>query len=589
MVSDKFINGNPVSNTSVPASAEQPPGGLPGSTKEEMDAALEDLNSNKERWARLDIDQKIAILDEIADDFQHVEVDWVEAGMRAKGHERESFGEGEEWFYIYFVYNLLRVLKNSLQDIKRYGRPRIPGGLSTLENGQVAAHVFPQTFFDRLLLIGTSAEIYMQPGVTKEQVLQEQACFYRQENPPGAVTLVLGGGNAPFLVPGDFLYKLYIEGHVVALKMNPANENLGPIIEKGFQSLISRGFLRVLYGGAEQGAYLSSHPHVDELHMTGSHHTYEAIVFGTGDEGRQRKEENNPINNRRFTAELGNITPVIVVPGDWTGKEVRAQALKIATWLVYNAGFACPTPRLIVQWEKWHLREALNQAISEVFARVSCRNAYYPGSQQIHARFLAAHPEAELFGGEPQDQLPWTFIPGVDSSNTDDIVFNQEPFCSLISETGIKGGTAAEFLSNAVSFLNEHVWGTLAASIVVHPRTMRDPVMNSAVERTVEHLRYGMVAINQYMPISYLTGTTTWGSYPGNQRNNIQSGTGITNNFLMFAHPQKSVLRTPFSIPFDPFSAENTRAHEFGRKAAGLGTKQSYWKLPSILWSILRG
>ena len=589
MTSDQSSNSGLATRIAVPNSKVERITTITPSTKEEMDAALDALKSKKKQWARLSIDEKITILDEIIGDFQTVEAEWVSVSLQAKGYEKNSFGEGEEWFFIFFIYNLIRVLKNSLQDIKREGRPRIPGGLSTRPNGQVVAHVYPQTLFDRLLLIGSRAEVWMQPGISAEEVIHGQAAFYQQNDPPGVITLVLGAGNAPFLVPGDFLYKLYVEGHVIALKMNPANEYLGPILEKGFQSLISRGYLRVLYGGAEQGAYLSNHPEVDELHMTGSHHTYEAIVFGPGVEGKQRKAANDPILTKRFTSELGNITPVIVVPGDWSAADVRSQALKIATWLVYNSGFACPTPRLIVQWGKWHLRDVLNQAISEVFSRVSSRNAYYPGSHAIHEKFITAHPEAQQYGGVPEGHLPWTFIPGVDPNNHDDIVFQTEPFCSLISETPIEGDTIAEFLSNAVSFLNERVWGTLAASIVVHPKSMRDPEVKHGVERVIADLHYGIVSINQYAAISYSTGTTTWGSYPGNDPSDIQSGQGVTNNYLMFAHPQKSVLWTPFSIPFDPFSALNKRAVEFGKKAAALRTKQPYWKIPGIYWSVVRG
>jgi acyl-CoA reductase-like NAD-dependent aldehyde dehydrogenase len=588
MVSGKSSNSGSSTSSAVQISITERITRISPSTQEEMDAAIDTLQSKKTAWARLSIDEKIRILDELVRDFQSVDAEWVAAGMQAKGYQQNTFGEGEEWFFIFFIYNLLRVLKDSLQDIKRYGRPRIPGGLSTRADGQVIARVFPQTLFDRLLLIGSKAEIWMQPGVSEEEVLHGQASFYQQKDPLGVVTLLLGAGNAPFLVPGDFLYKLYVEGHVIALKMNPANEYLGPIVEKGFQALISRGYLRVLYGGAQQGAYLSSHPGVDELHMTGSHHTYEAIVFGPGEEGKQRIAANNPILKKRFTSELGNITPVIIVPGDWSDAEVKAQGVKIATWLVYNAGFACPTPRLIVQWKKWPLREALNQAIGEVFTRVSSRNAFYPGSHAIHEQFIAAHPEAKQYGDKLEGRLPWTFIPGVDANKTDDIVFQTEPFCSLISETAIEGDTVAEFLTNAVSFLNENVWGTLAASMVVHPKTMRDPEAKKGVEQAVADLHYGIISINQYAAISYATGVTTWGSYPGNTANNIQSGQGVTNNYLMFAHPQKSVLWTPFSVPFDPFSALNERAAEFGKKVAGLKAKQAYWKLPGIYGSVIR-
>ena len=142
METNKNTNRNTVIEPSVRTGMRDPASGFPASSKEEMDSALETLTSNKEKWALLEIDEKIAILDEIAVDFQTVEQDWVDSGMRAKGHDPGSFGEGEEWFYIYFIYNLIRVLKKSLQDIKRDGRPKIPGGLSTLPNGQVVAHVF---------------------------------------------------------------------------------------------------------------------------------------------------------------------------------------------------------------------------------------------------------------------------------------------------------------------------------------------------------------------------------------------------------------------------------------------------------------
>ncbi len=89
----------------------------------------------------------------------------------------------------------------------------------------------------------------------------------------------------------DALYKLFVEDQVVLFKTHPANVYLGPLLEEGFRPLVERGFLRVVYGGAEEGAYLCAHAGVDEIHITGSDRTYEAIVFGAGEEGRRRKEQ----------------------------------------------------------------------------------------------------------------------------------------------------------------------------------------------------------------------------------------------------------------------------------------------------------
>ena len=158
----------------------------------------------------------------------------------------------------------------------------------------------------------------MQPGVSVEEMYDSQARFYRDGGDGGKVTLVLGAGNVSMLVPSDFLYKLFVEGQVVILKLNPVNTYLGPVLNAGFRSLIEGGYLRIVYGGVEEGSYLCHHAAVDEIHMTGSDKTYEDIVFGSGVEGARRKAAHEPLIQKRFTAELGNVTPVIVLPGPWS-------------------------------------------------------------------------------------------------------------------------------------------------------------------------------------------------------------------------------------------------------------------------------
>jgi len=107
--------------------------------------------------------------------------------------------------------------------------------------------------------------------------------------------------------------------------------------------LIERGFFRVVYGGITEGNYLCNHPAVDEIHLTGSDKTFESIVFGSGPEGARRKAQKNPLISKPVTGELGNITPVIIVPGPWSESDIRKQAEKVTTWLTYNAGCNCLT------------------------------------------------------------------------------------------------------------------------------------------------------------------------------------------------------------------------------------------------------
>ncbi|MFN2142293.1 MAG: aldehyde dehydrogenase family protein [Candidatus Promineifilaceae bacterium] len=563
-------------------------GALPPTPQVEMDSAVAELGAHKELWSALDLGERIKILDQILLDLYDVGEEWVAACVQAKGTQGNDYAEAEDWAQLAYTFRNIRLLAESLRDIQRSGRPHIPGPVDTLPGGQVRAQVFPVDRYDSMVFSGMTAEVWMQPGVSLKEVLDNQAWLYHQEPGSGKVTLILGAGNGAMLIPTDFLYKLFVEGSVVLLKMNPVNDYIGPIISKGFRALIDRGFLRIVYGGAQEGSYLCHHTSVDELHMTGSDKTFEAIVFGPGVEGQKRKAERRPLIEKRFTCELGNVTPVIVVPGPWTAKEIDAWGEKLARWLVINAGFNCLTPRLIIQHAGWEHRHDLIDAIGENLARVETREAYYPGARQRHEEFLAAHPSCDQHGVATGGQLPWTLIRDVDAGNTDDICFKNEAFCSMFAETALAGGDVPSFLASAVSFANEHLWGNLTATMIVHPQSLQDSLVAQAVDRAVADLRYGTVLINQYAAFGFFAMTTPWGAYPGNDIYDIESGTGVTCNTLMFHSPQKTVVRNPFMISPDPMSLHSRTGKEISQKLVELQFKPSPWKLPGVLWSAIR-
>jgi acyl-CoA reductase-like NAD-dependent aldehyde dehydrogenase len=563
-------------------------GTIPQNSKEEMDAALAELQANKEAWVKLDLRERLAILGKVLEDLQTNASQWVEVSIEAKGTRGNTYAEAEEWAMFAIVLRNVRLLRSSLRAIRKHGRPLIPGPVSTRPNGQIVAQVFPQSIFDRLMLPGTTAEVWMQPDLTADEIHNSQAHFYRGGIGSGKVALVLGAGNASMLVPADFLYKLFVEGQVVVLKLNPVNTYLGPVLEKGFHSLIDGGYLRIVYGGVEEGSYLCHHTAVDEIHTTGSDKTYEDIVFGSGLDGAKRKAERKPMIQKRFTGELGNITPMIILPGMWSNDDIALQGAKLASWLVVNSGFNCLTPRVIVQWENWKQREALNEAIADALAQVRTRKAYYPRAKQRMDKFLSAHPEANQFGSAEGDHLPWTFITGVDSENSEDICFRNEAFCGLFAETTLEANSVEAFLDRAVSFANETLWGNLTATIIAHTTSLEDKQMATAIDRAVADLRYGMVLINQFAGLGFLAMTTTWGAYPGNDIYDIQSGIGVTSNVLMFEYPEKSVVRSPFRLSLDPFSLTSRTVREFSKKLADIQYKPSVWKLPGFIWSALR-
>jgi acyl-CoA reductase-like NAD-dependent aldehyde dehydrogenase len=553
-----------------------------------IDKALAVLAAHKDAWVALGIPERIAILEGITRGIIRVAQRWVTISLESKDTLANPIGEAEEWVFFATTVRALRVLRESLIDIRRYGRPRISGRVTIHSNGQAVAEVFPRNRIEKLIFRGITGEVWMEPGVTAQETIRTQALVYRDKNHKGKVALVLGAGNASPISVVDLLHKLFIEDQVAVLKPNPVNAYLGPLIEEGFHTLIARGFLRVIYGGTEAGSYLCSHPAVDEIHMTGSDKTFEAIIFGQGTEGVKRKSDRKPLITKRFTCELGNVSPVIIVPGPWREDDIQHQAEHLATWVTANAGFGCLTPRVVIQHESWANRKAFVEAVGHVLEQVETRKAYYPGAKERHAAFVAEHPEACQFGDASGGRLPWTFITDVDPDNSDDICFRREAFCSLFAETALKATSIVDYIERAVEFANNTLWGTLNATVIVHPHSLADPLVAAAIEHAIENLRYGTVLINLLAYYSYHFMVTPWGAFPGHSIYDIQSGTGKTANMLMFEQPQKSVARAPFRKPLDPVIVTSKRAKDFAREMTYFEAAPTLWKLPGLFWTALR-
>ena len=249
-----------------------------------IDEALSILEEHKQEWAELDIEDRIDLLEQITAATAEVAESWVAASVQGKQMQAGTAEEGEEW-----VTGPGSVLRNitlliaSLRDIRDYGVPQLPKPAYERADGQVVAPVLPASGWDGLLFQGFTAEIWMDPEVKLEDLESHQASFYKQSAPKGAVALVLGAGNHSSIGPMDALYKLFVEGQVVVMKMNPVNENVGPFVDRAFAPLAERGFFQLVYGGIAEGDYLCKHVSVEEIHITGSDKTHDAIVYGVGE------------------------------------------------------------------------------------------------------------------------------------------------------------------------------------------------------------------------------------------------------------------------------------------------------------------
>lgn len=427
-------------------------------------------------------------------------------------------------------------------------------------------------------------EVWLRPGKPATQARDLKRKKKRKnDNENNNVALVLGAGNQLPAVVLDVLHKLVVEGDVVALKMNPVNDYLGPFIALALEPLVSAGFLAFLYGGGGVGAAAAGDPRISSVHLTGSARTFDALVWkgeakkklgggksgkkgGNADDEATALWEETPLG-KPVTGELGCVTPVIVLPPapgtTFSAADLRYWADELVAGIVNNAAHNCLASELILTDAEWPQRgeflEALTQRLDEEPRRV----AYYPGSADRMRSFVengggasssssspstsTAARTAELGRPHPVSEtpngpvLPWTLRTGV---TPEAAATQEENWCGCVQEVAFPGcgGNPSKFAAAAVAFANDRCSGTLSCVLVAHPSV--DPAV---VDRAIARLRYGAVCVNVSNLLAFCVPALTWGAWlPGGSPQDIGTGNVAVHNAYLLDHVQKSVLRAPW-------------------------------------------
>jgi len=543
----------------------------------DLDRLLERLSRRKDDWVRVSIPDRIDYLRRCTDSLVELSAEWVAEAARRRGFDPLSSLPGEEWIAGPMV--TARYLRLLIAALQEKGAPR-PRSVSRREDGQFVASVFPRGLVDRLVFYNMSGEVWIEPGRDPSQgrIYREKA---EGRYAPGRLCLVLGAGNVSSIPPMDLLYKLFVEDQVVLLKMNPVNAYLAPFFERAFAPLVRDGFLALTGGGVAEGAYLCAHPAVETVHLTGSQNTYDAIVWGADPAKRAaRKASGTPLLNKPVSAELGCVTPVLVVPGRWSSADLDFQARHVAGMVAHNASFNCNAAKVLVLAREWDQRGAFLDRVKAALARTPARRAYYPGAERRYGEFIAHYPGALPLGARGDGVVPWTLLPDV-PAREGEYALTHEAFCGVLAQVELAAGDAADYLDRAVEFVNEKVWGTLSCAMLVDGATRRDH--SAAVERAVAGLRYGGVGVNVWPGVLYALGSPTWGAFPGHTPEEIGSGAGVVHNAFLFDHPQKSVLRAAFRIrPKPVWFSDHRTLRTLGRHLTHLEAFRSPWRLPAV-------
>ncbi len=545
-------------------------------SKIDIDRNISKLRVNSAEFLNLDKANLISMLEQTVDNIKTISYYWVSLSSEKKGHLTKS-KEGEEWIggpfsCIYALQYFIEYLQNE-EDLDK----------NKFDESSKSYQVFPTKNIEKLLFPFLKGEIRFGKNLNFEQINEYRGYANRFKNNKPKITLVLGAGNVSSIPVLDALFHMIAHKSVIYIKLNPVNDYLLPIFLQVFEPFISRGFMVVTEGDMEASKYLTEHDGFHQTHLTGSNYTYENIVYGRTLTDKERSLKTLPkLNKKPITTELGNVTPIIIHPGNWTRSEIRHQAKKIVTAKLNNSGFNCIAAQVIILPKNWKHSDKLKNEIKLYLKKVGDTTSYYPG---------ATENLEELIQSENYEQINnlsciTPFL--VSELDLEKEYGNKEVWSTALYFHEIPYTSYENFCSNAIDYVNNDLWGNLGVSVLIknHNKMTNQEILNTYVEE----LNYGTVAINEWSALGFVIPTLPWGGFPGNKDNDIQSGQGYVHNSMLFESPQKGIVYSKFKLaPFidPPWFVTNKRAHRIFKNLTYYQATKSKINLIKLIFSTL--
>jgi hypothetical protein len=196
--------------------------GRPTSPRQ-LDDMVARLRDAAPAFVRLSMSDRIALAQSMQAGYLRIARPSVEAACAAKGISADSPVAGEEWATgPWSVVRHLRLITESLRSIQKTGTTQI-GRTGRNADGRLTVRVFPTNRIDGMLFSGQTIDVHLLPGVNEESLEASRASFYKGRKHEGRTVLVLGAGNIASIPAMDVVTKLFNEGSVCLLKMNPVN------------------------------------------------------------------------------------------------------------------------------------------------------------------------------------------------------------------------------------------------------------------------------------------------------------------------------------------------------------------------------
>ena len=542
----------------------------------ELDRNITRLRINSSELSKMSNKELIILLNKTIENIQGIAYYWATLSAEKKGI-LQKHKEGEEWLGGPFVSILtlqyyIDYLENNQQlDINKY------------DDNKNSYKVFPNKFIEKLTFPLLNAEIRFSKSMNFDQINEYRGFKQRIGTDSGSVTLVLGAGNVssiPFL---DTIFHLVANRSTIILKLNPVNDYLNPVFQKVFHEFIERGFISVVNGDVPTSKYLTEHRSIDSIHLTGSNYTYENIVYGRVLNEKERKLSSlSKSNKKSIFTELGNVTPIIVHPGNWSNSEIKFQARKIVTAKLNNSGFNCIAAQVVVLPKGWRSNDKLKKYIKHYLKKIGDTTSYYPNAVESLKKLQNNKNYEQI--NEQVCSTPFM----VSNLDSDEQFSIEEVWNSTLYFKEIEYTDYESFANNSIDYVNNELWGNLGATVLIKDSKKK---RNSEILESYKHkLNYGTIAINEWAAIAFIIPTMPWGGYPGNKDNDIQSGKGFVHNSFFFESPLKGIVETNFRFSRfidPPWFVNNKKAHKLFKNLTYYQANNSKINFIKLIFSTL--
>ena len=471
-----------------------------------------------EKWAKTSIIERLALLEQVQKNLNTYarELGEVDAQMKNNllGENLTSVAEGMGTTVMPMANTLMGIHK--LYESLAEGKMPEPLSIKEIDSDLYEVQVFPIHAKDKLTAGKQKGFLHIEGKPIQTNPFDK----------PAGIIAVSGAGNYSSSI--EMAMALFLENKAVLHKPHKLNEATDRIWEKIFAPLIDIN--AAAFCDADQGRAMSKLEGLHSIYFTGSTGVAHAIQDAAG---------------VPLISECGGNNPCIIVPGHWTEKDMKRQAVQLASVGKLNGGAVCGRPQTIITSKNWAQRDQFLEALREAIAQetFAC-GSHYPGVGKTKEAFLENQPTAEILQPEAgkHGKSDFVLIPDIAE---DDFAVTNEAFCQVYSEIALDVSTDVDaFLTKATDFCNYKLLGSLGCMILVDNETFKSH--EARVHEAVRALDYGGIAVNDVPPNIWLNAYLTWGGC-GETTDDFVSGVGNFGNALNFDNVKKSVIINDFT------------------------------------------